>query len=200
LHSVPPSLDHRTARQPACWRTQEEKVAPFLMEIDNFLIPGRRAGGPLKDVCPLSQSPVALLYCTRCAPGLVPVFQLGQRLGNTVLAAFMRRHVAVQNERLKRFGALAFLLLPRLPGLLHVSLSWVGEFHGMGPLGFRLSNSGQASNGMCGGVDHGKKARADRCRQRRPSIDQPGQVGVDLRFTGQGMGQGKTELSCKLLA
>jgi len=34
LHSLPPSLARRTAVQPACWRTHEEKLAPFLMEID----------------------------------------------------------------------------------------------------------------------------------------------------------------------
>jgi hypothetical protein len=35
LHIPPPSLDRRTARQPGRWRIQVEKVAPFLMEIDN---------------------------------------------------------------------------------------------------------------------------------------------------------------------
>jgi hypothetical protein len=42
-----------------------------------------------------------------------------------------------------------------------------------------------------GRVDHGQYARAERFRQRRPSVDQPGQIGVNLRFTGQGMGQGQ---------
>jgi hypothetical protein len=48
LHSVPPSLDHRTARQPACWRTQEEKVAPFLMEIDKNSLERDLASGQYK--------------------------------------------------------------------------------------------------------------------------------------------------------
>ena len=42
-----------------------------------------------------------------------------------------------------------------------------------------------------GCVNHGQDARAERFRQRRPGVEDELQVGVNLRFTGQGMGQGE---------
>ena len=42
MHSLSPSRARRTAVQPACWRIQREKLAPFLREIDRR-VPGRCA-------------------------------------------------------------------------------------------------------------------------------------------------------------
>ena len=43
---------------------------------------------------------------------------------------------------------------------------------------------------LAGRVDHRQDACAERFGQLQPGVDQAGQVGVNLRFKGQGMGQG----------
>ena len=54
--------------------------------------------------------------------------------------------------------------------------------------------------GLLAALGQGQHCPADRFRQRRPGVDDAGQVGVIFRFTGQGVGQGFRGCFANLLA